>query len=326
MSINKRKPKLTSKQIVEKLKNEKGVTFNYVTEEEAETYLSSVNNYMRTASYRKNYTKIQGGKNTGKYESLDFGYLKELSTIDMYLRFIVSKMCLDIEHALKVKLIYDIENDDKSDGYDVVTSFLDANAKIIRSLENKSRSPFTGDLINKYFTVEEIWDNQSHKMKKTITDYSYCPIWVLVEILSYGEFISFYSHCYGDNAPIKKNLLHIVRSLRNGTAHNNCMLADLRRNSSNAPAEIKEAVKKIDGISKTQRMKNLSTRPTLEFTTMLYVYGKVVSEKVAYHHSMELRDLFKGRMKEKSSFFMGNDLICNTYKFACKMIDNLLIY
>lgn len=326
MDKKSRKPKLTSRQIVEKMKYEKGITFNYVSEEEAELYLSTVNNYMRTASYRKNYTKIQGGENAGKYEALDFGYLKELSTLDMYLRFIVSKMCLDIEHALKVRLIHDIENNENSDGYDIVASFLDNNHKILKNLETKSTSPFTGDLIMNYFTIEKQIDSQTNKPKNVITDYSYCPVWVLVEVLSYGEFISFYDHYYGTNVPIQKNLLQLVRSLRNGTAHNNCMLADLRRNSSKAPAEIKEAVKKIDGITKTQRMKNLSTRPTLEFTTMLYVYGKIVTEKVAYHHASELKDLFNNRMLEKAPFFEKNDLICNTYKFACKMIDNLLIY
>lgn len=322
MNANNRKPKLTSREIVEKLKYEKGVTFKYVTEDEAEVYLSTVNNYMRTASYRKNYTKIQGGKDSGKYENLDFGYLKELSTIDMHLRFIISKMCLDIEHALKVELIHNLESNEMSDGCDIVTTFLDNNKYIIHGLEMKSESPFTGDLIKKYFTLEKTCISGRWEYK--ITDYSYCPAWVFVEIISYGEFISFYNHYYGDNAPIKKNLLHLVRSLRNGTAHNNCILADLTRNRSKPPREIKEVVKAIEGISTSQRIRNLSTRPTLEFTTMLYVYGKAVSRKVAYHHSQELRELFNHRMVEKAAFFKDNDLICSTYKFACKMVENLI--
>ena len=45
-----------------------------------------------------------------EYKKLDFGYLKELSTIDMYLRYIVMDMCLDIEHVIKVRLIKNITN------------------------------------------------------------------------------------------------------------------------------------------------------------------------------------------------------------------------
>lgn len=91
MSNRINKPKLTSRQIVDMMRDEKGITFNYVSEDEAVSYLKNINNYMRTASYRKNYTKVQGGKNDGKYERLDFAYLKELSTIDMHFRFILIK-------------------------------------------------------------------------------------------------------------------------------------------------------------------------------------------------------------------------------------------
>lgn len=105
MSNRIEKPMLTSKQLVRKMRDDKGITFKYVTEEKAEEYLTNVNNYMRTASYRQNYQKYLQGTNKGKYIELDFAYLQELSTIDMHFRFLVSRMCIDIEQALKVKLI-----------------------------------------------------------------------------------------------------------------------------------------------------------------------------------------------------------------------------
>ena len=46
---------------------------------------------------------------TGLYISLDFAYLKELSTLDMYLREIILKMTIDIEHFLKVKMLNDLQ-------------------------------------------------------------------------------------------------------------------------------------------------------------------------------------------------------------------------
>ena len=49
------KPKMTSKALIDKLRDEKGVSFKYVTEDNAEKYLAQINNYLRTASYRKNY-------------------------------------------------------------------------------------------------------------------------------------------------------------------------------------------------------------------------------------------------------------------------------
>lgn len=71
------------------MKEEKGITFSHVSEKEAEKYLFKVNNFLRTASYRKNYQKYQKGSNEGKYSKLDSAYLKELSTIDMHFRMAV---------------------------------------------------------------------------------------------------------------------------------------------------------------------------------------------------------------------------------------------
>lgn len=84
---------------------EKGITFNEITEDEAKEFLTKNNYYMKLASYRANYVKCDTGKRTGKYCKLDFAYLKELSTIDMYLRYKIMDICLDIEHAIKVKLL-----------------------------------------------------------------------------------------------------------------------------------------------------------------------------------------------------------------------------
>lgn len=117
------KPKLESKILVDKLRDEKGVTFKYITEEEAALYLVDVNNYLRTASYRKNYQKYLKGPAKGKYIDLDFSYLQELSTIDMHLRNLITKMCIDIEHDLKVLLLKNLEMDPTEDGYTIVDTF-----------------------------------------------------------------------------------------------------------------------------------------------------------------------------------------------------------
>lgn len=71
-SIKSSKPKMTSTDLISKLKNEKGVEFNIKSEKETIDYISKVNNYLRTASYRKNYRK----NHQGKYINLDFAYQK----------------------------------------------------------------------------------------------------------------------------------------------------------------------------------------------------------------------------------------------------------
>ena len=87
------------------LRDEKGIQFNIMSEEQAVEYFSQRNNYLRTAPYRKNYPKHIAGPNEGKYINLEFAYLTELSTLDFYLREILLEMCIDVEHDLKVSTV-----------------------------------------------------------------------------------------------------------------------------------------------------------------------------------------------------------------------------
>lgn len=310
MSNKTDKPKQTATQLIEKMQN-KGITFKYITESQAAGYLTDKNNYLRTAAYRKNYQKYNNGINKGKYISLDFSYLQELSTIDMHFRFLVSKMCLDIEHDLKVKILKDIETDSTTDGYDIVNKFLKLNPYIVNKLEAASASPFTSDLIHKYFTIKK--DNASYK--NTIVSYDDCPVWVLLEMLTFGDFIKFYEQYYSERpySRISSPIINLVKSLRNGAAHNNCILADLAHGTSRPPLEISQTIARIASINTTQRQKKLSCRPMLEFMALLYVYNLTVSDKVKYYRTLELKELFFNRMLHKKGFFQKNELIKSNY-------------
>lgn len=318
------KPKQTAQQLINKMKVEKGIKFKYISEHDAETYLTNVNNYLRTASYRKNYQKYRNGIHKGKYIDLDFSYLQELSTIDMHFRFIVSKMCLDIEHDLKVKMLKDIECNPSTDGYNIVKNFLAQNPYILGKLEATSASPFTSDLIHKYFTLQRVYNPAKQKNENKIVAYDDCPAWVLLEMLTFGDFIKFYEFYYSSRNLVKLStpVINLVKSLRNGTAHNNCILANLKHGTSRAPHEISLEISKIKTINSNQRRKKLSCRPMLEFTGLLYVYKLVVSDKVKYHRIKELKALFFERMSEKRGFFKNNELIKSNYEFACKVISS----
>ena len=139
MSNKINKPMMTSESLVAKMRDEKGITFKYVTEEKAEAYLTDINNYLRTAAYRQNYSKYTRGVNTGKYINLDFTYLQEMSIVDMHFRFLINRMCLDIEQALKVKLVKDVSNDANADAYKIVENFLSKIYNIIKKQKKKEQ-------------------------------------------------------------------------------------------------------------------------------------------------------------------------------------------
>lgn len=306
------------------LRDEKGITFCSMDEQTASAYLIEKNNYLRTASYRKNYEKHKDGPAVGKYIHLDFAYLAELSTIDMYLRFILLKMCIDVEHALKVSIIADIELNQKEDGYAVVNSFLEKRPEIVRSIEEKADSVFTGDLISKYFRLCSVFDNTGH-MHTRVLDID-CPAWVLVEIIGFHNLVTFYDYycsLYPSTKRLDKNIMNAIRSLRNACAHNNCLLNSLRPEGTQPPAIISKYVAGIQTIGKEERKNKLSCRPLFEIVCLLYSYDQLVSENVRNSRVSELKDFVNGRMIKHSDFFSDNQLLTTSFGFLQKIVDNL---
>lgn len=322
MSYIETKPVLTSAQLIQKMKDEKGIAFCIVSEKEAEEYLFNINNFLRTASYRKNYQKYQKGSNEGKYINLDFAYLKELSTIDMHFRMEIIHLCIDIEHDLKVKILQEVEKSN-IDGYSVVREFLAKNEGIVKKIAANCSSPFTCNLIQKYFTIEEEIEPIKNKKVNIISKYDDCPIWVFLELITFGDLIYFYTFFYEQmeiRPIISKSLLHLVKNLRNGCAHNNCILANLSAETSKTPPEISRAVSGIK-IAKDQRRKKLTCRPVLEFVTLLYVYDKLVSKRVKQKGFEKLYKLFTNRMLRNKEYFKDNELIKSTYDFSMKPLS-----
>ncbi len=65
----------------------------------------------------------------------------------MHYRFLVKKMCSDIEHGLSMMLLKQVDNDSTTDGYDIVKQFLDNHSYVISNLERSINSPHTGVLV-----------------------------------------------------------------------------------------------------------------------------------------------------------------------------------
>lgn len=132
--------------------------------------------------------------------------------MDKHLRNLITKMCIDIEHDLKVLLLENLENDAGEDGYVIVDNFLSNNPYIVGKIETASASPFTGNLINKYFTVQRAYNVQKRRMENKITAFD-CPAWVVMELLSFGDFIYFYEYYYGlkGGTPVDISMINLVK-------------------------------------------------------------------------------------------------------------------
>lgn len=322
------KPMLTVEELIEHSKA-KGIKFEIMVEEDAKEYLDKNNNYFKLTSYRKNYPKITDGEREGQYDNLDFAHLIELARLDVEVRHILLKMCLDIEHFLKVRLIKAVESNldpDGEDGYKIVIDFLtDASGadfgeraeKISKrskaasqKLRMNRKNPYCEGLIQKY----------QNEM----------PIWAFVEMISFGDLedlVSFYSESTGWQLPVDKQSLDRVRQIRNAAAHNNCIINDLRpgEKPSKTPPFITQFVSGA-GVGENMREKKLSNKRINQIVHLLYVYDKVVaSENTRKIRMTEVNDLINNRMMCNKEYFRHNDLLTSSYEFFRKLVSSIAI-
>ena len=291
---------LSIEELIQHMKN-RGITFNEISENDAKQFLQNNNYYMKLAAYRANYDKCDTGKRQGRYKKLDFGYLKELSTIDMYLRYIV----------IKVRLIKNITNNPSEDGYDIVRKFIaqDDNLRILKNIRSHKSGEYCKDLIEKY--------------------YPYFPVWVFVELISFGDllyFCSFYEKIYGVQI-INNKLMNTVRDVRNAAAHSNCLLNKMTEkidSTKQVNNEISSFIIGMKNISKTSRVNNLSYKFTNSFVTVLYVYDSLMNEIPKQKRYKEIQEFMNGRVVKNKQFFQSNSKIVGVYNFHKKVIDNLV--
>lgn len=326
------KPKKSSQELVQLMKD-KGIVLDPYKEEEVENYLLNNNNFLRLCSYRKNYQKHQKGENAGKYIDLSFQQLKSLAILDMKLRKLIFSMCVDIEHSLKLKILNDFEvsNDD---GYSVVQDFFKSNEygeQVANNILRKHNSAYIKGLANKYIYSKETNEVYISKMmdytKSEEIDYNLdIPIWVMVEIVTFGDLLHFYKFYYDKNRPesfkmpIHYKILLSVKNIRNACAHNNCILNNLSDQNAKVKPKISDFISNL-GLNNNSR--RLQCKTIYEIICVLFSLKKIANPSVAKYNIEELKSVFNNFNQNHLKFFEKNELILTSIVFLEKVVDNL---
>lgn len=213
MQREKKKPKLSTRDQIEKLK-EKGIKFNAISEQDASNFLENRNYYYRVASFRKNFTKV-----AGLGYDIDFSVLVDLSSIDLYLREFLFSLCLDVEHTMKTILMKDLTYNENEDGYSIIQEYRTKYPEFYSKLENRfSKNQYLADM---------------HKKRHDVS------VWVFLEVADFGSFtrlLELYTTrnqlC---NSALKSATKHLryVKNVRNACAHNNIFLINIFNRKSN---------------------------------------------------------------------------------------------
>lgn len=288
-----------------------------MNESDATQYLSSNTYYFKIKSFAKSFEYNESKK---RYINVDFAYLVELSRLDKELREYIIKLSLDTEHFLKVKLINDVTNNDKENGYDIVRCFLNMYPNIKDNIEAKKNNSACADLIHKY---ENEW-----------------AVWNIVEVLTFGEFIKLFE-LYYKTFPEKKsktinNLLWPLKFIRNAAAHNNCLLNTLRRpyehthllNKKNGQIEVnKELIAliiKASNASKEARRRNLKNPVIHDFIAILFLFDEVCTIKETKRNSFStIKNILENRFLKHKEYFINDNVFVSNYVFVKKMVDYL---
>lgn len=309
------KIKLRIQEQIDNLKN-KGVQFSIMSEEEAKVFLRYNNFFFKLKSYAKNYDTYQKPELRGKYINLEFAYLIELSTLDMYLRRLIVHMCLDIEHFLKTRLMYDVSNNVDEDGYNIVKKYLDGNYTVLSSLYQVADKSATKELIDKFHNRED-----------------QIPIWSFAETLSFGRFIELYDLYYGIyGGKNYSSYLGSIKYLRNIAAHNTCVLNSVRKpyqNKISKTMKIMLRLTQIKGLP-NDYAKKMENSVVHDFVVMLFVYNDILNypanRKLRKDGMEQVEKLFYEVMPRHKEYFIKNDVLVKNYEFICiilKFFENL---
>lgn len=224
--------KYSVKKQVEYLKYQKGISFNLISEDEAKKILKNYTYYYKVTCFRKNFVKNK----FGKYIDVDFATLNDLAIIDMRLRYLLLILTLDLEHALKTRLIESITFSGE-DGYSILQEFDNhEKAKYVASGRNPHSYRSIQSMHMRKVDSSEYDYHLINRYEKNNPQGKPLPVWVFLEKVSYGgleKFISFYIMNKKNNYKIFKpaaDLLLYSKRIRDAAAHNRPILMNIGNN------------------------------------------------------------------------------------------------
>ena len=309
------KPLLTVDRQIAHLKS-KGVTFDLCSEDEAAEYLSDRTYYYKLAAYRVLFDKRVGGSRDGQYVGLDFGNLRELASLDRKLRYALLPLTLDVEHAARTKLMRIASEREGEDGADTVNAYVGSlnhanRRRRLGELAALSSDAYCGALVDKY-------DLEAGEM----------PLWVLLELLSFGSFIDLYLFCAGrwgmDDMLDEHYMLRQAKFVRNACAHSSNVIngfvgagAAVATNAS-----VSQAVAAA-GVSRRARSARMRNPRIKQIVTLLYLHIRLVADGTTGRELARAGlSSFKGAAEGVMADLPNNDAVCSSLGFLAALIDN----
>lgn len=310
----KNKQKLSINEQIEYLKY-KGITFSYISEVEAKNYLRKNSYYYKITAYRKNFPK----NDKDLYYNLDFATLKDLSIIDMRLRYLVLQLSLDVEHVIKTKLITLITESPTNDGFTIIEKYSKYQYDNIEKNRRLSTEEITNRKKNFIHPKNRILDLSVKRSDSVLYKkyYDNPSIWVLIELMSYGNlasFIKFYvsTNQYGHNElKIANKFMYLSKNIRDRAAHSRPILHDITMlNQIEKPKILLIQYLQNNRIDIQKSKRYLTNNRITDLCSLLYLHDKyIVGSGMRKARKLEMINLILRAFREKHLYQSSKELM-----------------
>lgn len=311
--IRRAKPLLSIEEQIEHLKG-RGVVFELCGEEGAARYLADRTYLFKISAYRELFERRVGGARDGEYVGLDFAYLQELASADRTLRYTLLPLTLDVEHFARTKLMREVTAREDEDGYSIISDYLASlnhNERRRREGEIRALAPdaYCGDLVSKYKLPDQM------------------PIWVFLELVSFGTFIDLYLFCANrwddQTMRLEHYMLRQVKACRNACAHSSDMINGFARTDGvlGPSALVSEALAEA-GISKRVRQSKMRNPRLQQIATLFYLHTRIVPEGTSKARAREDAKRLRNVMAVALKDLAGNDAVRSSFDFLITLLDS----
>ena len=270
------KPKLTITEQIEDLRR-RGVRFSESETAFARTCLTSHRSLLHLSAYRELFPKHLEGPNKGKYIDLSFTDLIALDELDGQLRKVFLDVTLEVENAARMRILSTVSEMPEEDGYETIQDFF-------AKLPPKYRASIRAELERRCDPDRPSFDIYRGSLTKKYLDDM--PVWVFVEVISFGALLSLYRFCakrWGDREMLNAYYtLKQVKDVRNACAHQSCIINGFNRFERTPRRPSKEVYQALDraGLRNSPAQKEKLGNPRIQqLICTLYAYDRFVQPR-----------------------------------------------
>ena len=168
---------------------------------------------------------------------------------------------------------------------------------------------FCGDLVRRYGKPSDM------------------PVWVLMELFSFGSFASLYLFCanrWGDEAMRDEHyMLRQAQFVRNACAHSSNMANGFANQSSDVGTNaIVEKALAETGISHRVRTSKMRNPRLKQITTLLYLHSRLVPAGSGRARAIDNMANLQRSIDSILALLPNNDKVQSSLGFLSKLIDN----